>query len=188
MSKPPKSRRATRAEIERLFPHMPKPSQVKTFHAAMGRAIATWQDVEGAIYEVYRATTGAQRPGAEACAFYSVPAFRAKLNMTTAAVQFALLSKAADFSAWKALAERAAKKSDRRNDIAHGAVWITFQETRRERKIYIGPNAADIRESARRKSGSDTDPLTLRRLHGYEVDFRLLAKEIRDFVRRIPPP
>lgn len=180
-------RRATRAQIERLYPNLPKQSQVKTFHAAVGRAIAAWQIVEGSLYEVYRASTGAQRPGAEAAAFFAVPSFRTKLNLTSAAVEFTLYDQTARLEQWNTLRNRAGKKSDRRNQIAHGAVWIPFQEPRTERKIYIGPNLNDPREAMKRKPGQDMEPLTLKRLRGYEKDFRQLAKELYQFARRIPP-
>lgn len=180
--------RVPRAEIKRLYPHFPKPSQVKTFFAAMGRTIAAWQTVETGLYEVYRASTAAQRPGAEACAFFSVPAFRTKLNLTNAAMQFVLHGKAAQLAQWATLANRAGKKSDRRNEIAHGAVWTMSQEKRHERKIYIGPNMMDFRESLKRKPGQDAEPLTLKRLRCYEKDFGLLARDLHAFARGVPPP
>jgi hypothetical protein len=181
-------RHLTQAEVSSRFPDYPKPYQVNTFYAAMGRAIAAWQSVEANLYEVYRATTGAQRPGAEAAAFFSVPAFRAKLNMTTGGVSFALQDDPTLFAEWKTLSNRAQKKADWRNAMAHGAVWTMFRETRRDRKIYIGPNLNDPREQLKRKPGQDTEPLTLARVRQYETDFRTLASELRTFSRKIPPP
>ena len=180
------TRREMQGHIDRLYPHYPKPSQVKTFYAAIGRAIASWQTVETWLYEVYRATTGARRPGAEAAAFFSVPAFRVKLNLTGEAVKFAAYGNSVLLEEWKTLAKRAAKKSTQRNEIAHGAVWTQFQETRRERKIYIGPNLNDPRDILQRKPGQDTEPLTLKRVRAYEKDFRLLAAQFRQFALRIP--
>jgi hypothetical protein len=177
-----------RAEIARLYPLLPTPSQVKTFYAAMGEAIAAWQLVESALYEVYRQSTIANRPGAEACAFYAVPSFRTKLNMTSAAVQFALMANAALFAEWSTLVNQAGKRSDRRNEIAHGAVWTMFQEKRKDRKIYIGPNIMDFRHILKRKQPQETEPLTLARVRGYEKAFRLLAQQMGQFARRIPPP
>src|ERR1700689_440214 len=108
-----KPRPVTLDQIKRLFPDYPRPSQVKTFYAAVGRAIASWQLVESTLYDVYRVSTRAQRPGAEAAAFYSVPAFRTKLNLTSAAVKFSLFGNDALLSEWKALANQAHKKSER---------------------------------------------------------------------------
>jgi len=174
-------------DVQRLFPEMPKKSQIKTFYAAMGRTIGAWQIVEYELYEIYRACTRANRPGAEAAAFYSVPAFRAKLNMASAAVEFACLGHEALWKEWTTLRNRTDKKADRRNEIAHGAVWTKFHEPRRDRKIYIGPNMMDIRQDIRRKPGQDAEPLTLKRLRGYEKDFRDLADSLRNFAQRIHP-
>jgi len=185
----PAPRKKTKIETQRLvalfYPHYPKPSQVKTFYAAMGRTIAAWQYVESQLYEVYRSATGAQVPGAEAAAFFSVPAFRVKLNMTSAAVKFAHYGERILLAEWGTLAKRAQKKSERRNQIAHGAVWTQFLEQREERKIYIGPNLGDPREALEKKPGQDTEPITVKRLRGYEKDFRLLAMDLRAFALRI---
>jgi hypothetical protein len=70
-------------------------------------------------------------------------------------------------------------------EIAHGAVWIQFQEKRRERKIYIGPNMMDFRQSLKRQRSQDVEPLTLKRVQGYERNFRLLAGQLHAFARRI---
>jgi hypothetical protein len=180
-------RRVTQSEIAQRYPHYPRPSQVKTFYAAMGRAIASWQSVETQLYEVYRACTHARIPGAEAAAFYSVPAFRTKLNFTKAAVEFVAHGEPILLDTWHNIMNRAARKSDRRNEIAHGAVWTQFQERRKERKIYLGPNLNDPRETLKHKPGQDVEPLTLRRVRGYEKDFRALAREIAQFARQIRP-
>jgi hypothetical protein len=178
----------TQDEIARLFPNYPKPSQVKTFFAAMGRTIASWQSVETGLYEIYRTTTVASRPGAEACAFFSITSFRAKLNLTNAAVIFALHGHNSLLSDWKTLANRVGKKSDRRNEIVHGAVWTEVQEERPARKVYIGPNIDDYRAAPKRKPGQDIEPLTLERVSNYGKDFQVLAGQLYAFVRRIPPP
>jgi hypothetical protein len=54
------------------------------------RTFAPLRPYRDFVSAVYRATSLAQRPGAEAAAFFSVPAFRAKRNLTSAAVEFAL--------------------------------------------------------------------------------------------------
>jgi len=183
-----RARRVTAKEIAQLYPHYPKPSQVKTFYAAMGKAIAAWQSVESSLYEVYRACTRAAIPGAEAAAFFSVAAFRAKLTLTSAAVNFIAHDQIALLNEWKALSNRAAHKADRRNEIAHGAVWTMFQEKRKDRKIYIGPSMFDPREAMKRKPGQDTEPLTLKRVRDYEKDFRVLGRRLSHFAHRIPRP
>ena len=124
----PRPRRVSRAQIETLFPHLPRPSQIKTFYAATGRAISAWQLVESGMYEVYRATTRAALPGAEAAAFYSIGSFRAQLRAVDAAVKFVAVAANVEQLAtdWTTLCNRAGKKADRRNEIAHGAVWTMF--------------------------------------------------------------
>ena len=183
-----KAKRVTREQIASLYPNYPRDSQIRTFHAAMGRAIAAWQAVETWLYEVYRATTASRRPGAEACAFFSVHAFQTKLSLTSAAVQFTLQDDVAALALWKTLAKKARTKANRRNEIAHGAVWTQFHETRRDRKIYIGPNMMDFRDQPRKQPNQDTEPLTLKRMRGYEKDFCLLGEQFRRFSQRIPPP
>lgn len=189
MSVPIKGRRVTHAEFTRLFPHYPSASQRKTFHAAAGSAIAAWQIVEANLYEVYRATTGARRPGAEAAAFYSLEGFRAQLKMTDAAVRFAIFDNEMLLDNWKKLLTLATDKSKWRNQIAHGTVWFQYQELRHERKIYIGANISDPREGMKRaKLKQEPEPLTLRRVSAYGKDFVLLARQLDAFARRIPQP
>ncbi|MDE2005238.1 MAG: hypothetical protein KGI51_01625 [Rhodospirillales bacterium] len=186
--KPAPPKRVGPEEIRQIFPNLPTPYQVKTFYAAVGQAIAAWQNVEAALYEVYRASTGARRPGAEAAAFFAVASARAKLTLTSAAVEFAALGEPEALKGWSALRNRVGKKTNRRNDIAHAAVWILFHEKRRERKIYLGPNAMDTRGATRKGGSQDTEPLTLKRLQAYENDFRELAADLLNFARNIPPP
>lgn len=181
----PKVRSTSKELISRLYPDYPKESQIKTFYAALGRAIAAWQIVETYLYEVYRASTRAQRPGAEACAFFSVPAFRAKLNLTSAAVKFVLHGRATLLKEWGRLYNHAAETSVQRNRIAHGAVWTQFQEKRKERKIYVGPNMSDFREALKRQPGQEPEILTLTTVRGYEKDFRELAQRLREFSFKI---
>lgn len=120
----PRLKGVPRAVIEQLNPNLPRTAQIKTFYAQLGRAVAAWQLVEQALYEIYRTVTGARRPGAEAAAFYLVPAFRIKLNLTTAAVRFALYDNEKLLETWANIHNRAIKKSQKRNEIAHRAVWI----------------------------------------------------------------
>jgi hypothetical protein len=185
--KPGRLRRVSRAQVETLFPHLPKPSQVKTFYAAAGRTISAWQLVESCLYEIYRATTRATLPGAEAAAYYAIGSFRAQLRVVDAAVGFVAMAANNEKLAeeWATLRNRAGKKSDRRNQIAHGAVWTMYQEPRRERKIYIGPNMMDTRVK-KKQGGQDAEPLTLKRVKQYENDFRLLAAQLLQFSQQIP--
>lgn len=181
------------ADMEMLFPQFPRASQRKTFYAQIGRSIATWQRVEAHLYEVYRALTMAQRPGAEACAFYALGTFRIQLSVTDAAARF-VFSGMRDKTLRKTLSEEwanlrnaAQNKANRRNEIAHGAVWLQQEETRRARRIYIGPIAtnplANLKEP--KQANQDPEPMTLARLKEYEKDFERLAVRLFKFARRI---
>lgn len=184
----PKRARVTHADIQRQFPNYPKPAQRKTFYAALGSAISTWQIVELNLYEIYRATTGANRPGAEAAGFYAIEGFRAQLKLTDAAVRFVALDHPELIDGWTNLNNQARKKSKWRNAMAHSAVWFEVNEPRPDRRIWIGPNLGDPRQKIRKLSDQDAEPLTLPRVRAYEKDFILLAKRLREFARRIPPP
>jgi len=177
------------ADMETIFPQFPRASQRKTFYAQVGRTIATWQRVEANLYEVYRALTMARRPGAEACAFYALGTFRAQLNITDAAARFVFYGEKnkALREEWANLRNTAQTKADRRNEIAHGVVWLQQEESRRSRKIYIGPIATDPRPHLKEKKqpNHDPEPITLVRVKEYEKDFGRLATRLAKFAQRI---
>lgn len=184
----PKIKRVSQKMIEKRWPHLPKPSQVKTFQAQYAKTVSTWQHVEEGLYLVYQAITRSARPGAEAAAFYSVQSFRTKLNMIQGAIQLAIYDKTSLLGEWTTLSNRSQKKSERRNEIVHGMIWTEFSETKKDRKIYVGPISTDPRNKISKNPNSQSEPLTLKRLKGYENDFRNLAISLRQFSQRIPPP
>jgi hypothetical protein len=181
------STKSLRQLSELFYPNYPKKSQLKTFHAQLGKTISSWQLVENNLYAVYRNLIESARPGALAAAFFSVPAFRAKLNLTSAALRFAMYDNKQILADWQTLINKAQKKADRRNEIAHGMVYTEFNEKRKERKVYVGPILNDTRDKVS-KQDNEVEPITLKRLKEYEKDFRNLAREFRYFARRIPQP
>ena len=173
----------------KIWPDLPSPSQVKTFFAATGKAIATWQIVESSLYEIYRATTGATRPGAEACAFHAVHTFSTKLTLTDAAVRFTLIEDSALEKEWAKLRDKAKELSGCRNQVAHGSVWTMMQEKKLDQKIHIGPALNDLRHSYKQKQPNHPpDRLTLKQVRAYEKDFQVVALLLHGFSLRIPRP
>lgn len=175
-------------DIRRLFPYVPSEDDLNAFLAAYGSAISSWQLVESALYEVYRAITRSQRPGAEAAAYFAVPAFRTRLNMTSSAVRYALTGKADLIEEWRLILKRAGKKSERRNEMAHGVVWSMWMEPNPERRIHVGRLSEDTRSEIN-PTKQPPQPLTLTRVRQYEADFRDLSKTLRIFsykIRQLP--
>ena len=173
----------------KLYPNFPKPSQLKTFYAQVGKTNSTWQLVEKHLYDVLHRIIMPSRPGAHAAAFFAVPSFRAKLNLTHASIQFALFDKPDLLKEWQAIYNKAGRKADRRNEIVHGMIYTEFNEKVKERKVYVAPIINDTRDKIPAKQpNTKPEPLTLRRLKEYEKDFRTLARSMREFSRRIPLP
>ena len=173
--------------FKKLYPHFPTQEESDKFYASMGRAIANWQRVEAALYEVYRACTGSTRPGAEACAFYSVTSFKTKWVMVEEALKFICENDHKILKEWKKIRENMDKKYKWRNEIAHGNVWTALAETRSNRKIYVGPDAYDFRrKKSEKQPGNPPEPITLDRIKECEANFLRLADSILLLLKHIP--
>lgn len=172
-----------------LFPNLPPPKQVAEFFEAVGRAISAWGLVEEALYLLFEKATAPSRPGASGCAFH-VLLFRSKLAATDAAVRFALLGvKAADkdrlVEEWEKLHKKAGKRAARRNHFAHFQVFTHFQEVTENRKVQLRPPMFDFRYAAQLMEGTT---YTVTDIRDNAESFREMAKKLRSFLPKIPPP
>lgn len=176
----------SRTDIERqLFGSPPDEAQITEFYAALGRAIAAWQLVEMALYELYEAAIVPRRPGAAAAAFHERQQFSSKLEATNMAVRFALLdSPAALTKTWARLRKLANDKADHRNRFAHFQVREMFDERRRENKIVLQPQMFDVRYYAGLKKKS---VYRLNEIRAATRTFARVARCLSEFRPSIPP-
>ena len=65
-------------------------SQSDDFYSAIGRAIAEWASIEQSLFRIFLSALDGADPNSASAAFYSVLAFSAKLDMTSAALQVRL--------------------------------------------------------------------------------------------------
>jgi hypothetical protein len=114
----------------------------QAFYAALGKAITQWQAVEESLAWIFMAvvTEGIHRSSVANAAFHAIISFQPKLDMIDSAMTtVALLSPFergpdADKSMFT-LRNRAGKRADRRNDMAHFAMhmdqraWLPLHET-----------------------------------------------------------
>ena len=172
-----------------LFPNLPSKEQVAEFYEMVGRAISAWGLVEEALFLLFVRACGPQRPGAAGCAFHAL-LFNAKLAATDAAVRFALLALPKDQIAqatedWEKLRKKAGNRATRRNHFAHFQVFTHFQEPTPSRRVQLQPGSFDYRYGAQlmeRTTYTATD------IRDNADSFRTMAKKLRDFVGKIPPP
>jgi hypothetical protein len=184
-----RGKKIKKAELRSLFPNLPTTYEEKAFYEQLGRTNAAWQLVEQALYEIYSALMASKRPGAVAAAFFSIPSFNTSLAMTHQAACFVLFDKLDLLQEWKSIRSRAKRKLNHRNKVAHGAVWVQFQEPEPDRKIYLGPNISDPSATldAMISGSSTTDPLTRSKLKRYQQEFATLAIDMRSFSAKVPP-
>jgi len=107
------------------FPdNFPAEAEEHLFYEELGRAVAYWGQVEGQISSIFSRLMGRspERYKAANIALNTVLSFDAKLAMTHAAVT-SLLAHAEDALAdWNPLKNKASRRNDRRNELAHFGV------------------------------------------------------------------
>lgn len=92
------------------------------FYALVGRTIDQWVWVEHAIHDIFQFTLASPHDTRVAAVFYSQINFRAKLDMTDAALKTFLQEPLLD--EWDRLFKRLKKKAGKRSQIAHNHVSL----------------------------------------------------------------
>jgi hypothetical protein len=138
----------------RWFQNFPDKEQINEFHAALGRAIASWALVEEQLFSVF---STAAKPGSSAvlsAAFHALQHTNSKLAATDAAVRVVLLgikdeaARAALEGEWNVVRRKVNNRLDRRNQIAHFSIHIDEQEADQAKKIRLKPLSVDARYMA----------------------------------------
>jgi hypothetical protein len=102
------------------------PSQVPSFHMAIGRAITTWQYVEIALCNVFCKASTSRDEKVAAAIFYAVRDFSDKLNITHSAARISF-AETPLFEEFNALRLRLRPASELRNALAHFHVAVEIR-------------------------------------------------------------
>ena len=127
----------------------------KLFYGALGKAITQWQRVEEGLALIFSmAVSNNREMGVSAnAAFHAVLNFNSKLAMTASALEMIAFHSVFDrqpgtenpmLAEWSPLNNRARRRADRRNDLAHFAMHL--DDTRNPGyRWYLSPNIIDMR-------------------------------------------
>lgn len=139
---------------EMLIPPPATPEdEIRGFYAALGKAITQWQSVEEGLTVIFSAAIGGEAAGAAAnAAFQAALNFNTKLAMVDSALAtIAFLSAfhrmpgeaSPMYADWTPLKNRASRRADRRNEMAHFAMHL--DETRKPGyRCYLAPNVINV--------------------------------------------
>lgn len=160
------------SEKQRTLPH-------GDFYEALGRAVASWQLIEGELLRLLTTLFLHEHNVALEKMFYSVPNIRDKLGMVNAAA----LSKITDeptLNEWNAIKNAVdRKRREYRNPTVHGQAWVTLIGPEPLRNPYIGPPRDPLRSlDAPPDESKDFDA---ERLMVAARAFSRIAKRIHDF-------
>jgi hypothetical protein len=97
----------------------------------MGHALASWQGVEHAVFDIFRCFFDPDHVDVAATSFFAVRTFEARTQMTEALIE--QFSTEQHRSAWADLRAQIRKKSKKRNAIAHGLFAFFGQIARRSK-------------------------------------------------------
>lgn len=107
---------------------MPNPiDEEHDLYAAIGRTLDQWAHLEEALCLIFERALGLDHSDAAAAAFYSQVNYRAKLDMTNAALLTCTTEE--EQKIWKSLYKSAQKAASKRNGLAHNQVVFQAQKT-----------------------------------------------------------
>jgi hypothetical protein len=129
--------------IEWIYPSQ---KELDKFFAALGRALATFVQIEDALYTGFEIVV---RPGnvwVAMCAFHAVQHTQTKLNMTDAAMRAYLTQYGPDrLDEWDKIKSDCEKKLRRRNELAHFQALAGSSTKAGKTKIVMRPQMLDPR-------------------------------------------
>jgi hypothetical protein len=103
---------------------LPPKAEERLFSEVLGRALGNWQHVEGQISSIFSRILGRTNDSYKAAniALNTILSFDTKLSMTHAAVTSLLAESEGALAEWNPLKNRANRRNDRRNELAHFGV------------------------------------------------------------------
>ena len=163
-----------------LPPATLSPEEEETrFYAALGRTISQWQEVEAALSRIFCDLANPQAGSIANVAFHTVLSFDSKLGMTHAAVGLGVND--VGRAEWSPLHNRASRRNDRRNQLAH--FMVAYDPTRKPGyRYHLRPNIFDAR--ALLKWGDHPPVLNTCQLMASGASFSKLARDLGSFHRR----
>ena len=160
-------------------------SEWDQFCRNLGSALAQWQQVELALFDVFHKVAGAKNRHVASAIFFAVRGFEGKLRMTVAGAKLAL--EGTKFSAeWHRLADRIATSKTLRNHLAH--FQMNEEATRNQKAKYrlrLTPNFSDATQSVR--YAEDSPPsYDLEQIRRFGDQFSALATDLTAFAEKLP--
>jgi len=168
---------------------LPADVEQRLFYEELGRAVAYWQAVEGQVSSIFSRIMGRTPESYRAAniALNTVLSFRTKLAMTHAAVTSLLAQSEDALAEWSPLKNRASRRNDRRNELAHFGV-VFDPKAKPGDRYRLQPSIWNMREH-QRWAGSSPPTRTVREIHAVGQSFLKLSMDLRRFyLARIEPP
>lgn len=155
----------------------PKPEIIGDFYVRLGMAVAAWQFVEHSLIHTYARIVNAKNYKALAASFHIPVSFKARLDMTNAAIEQADLPKEYP-TKWKKLYKSAGEKSKRRNEIAHSLV-IFDPSKKTSQQMFLVKSVFNPATTI--KLTKQSSIITMKELEELKNGFEKLHKDIVDF-------
>jgi hypothetical protein len=147
------------------------------YYHALGKALTQWQQVEKSLAAIF---SGAVNPTSQLsanAAFHTVLSFDSKLGMTHSAIAFAFRGTRA-IEAWSPLHNKAGRRNNRRNQLAH--FTVDFDPRRRPGyRLHLRPSLFDMR--AYLKWGNAPPTLNVCQIVASGNSFEKLANDLLTF-------
>jgi hypothetical protein len=143
--------------------------------------LGNWQQVEGQVSNIFSRILGRTRESYKAAniALNTVLSFDTKLAMTHAAVTSMLGESEDALAEWNPLKNRAARRNDRRNELAHFGVLFD-PHGKPGYRYRLQPNIWNMREH-QRWEGKSPPKRTLCQIHAVGQSFLKLSVDLRRF-------
>lgn len=162
------------------------------FYAAMGRALDQWQKVETFLLCIFCRLMGHPNNNAANMAFHTILNFDTKLGMTHSVATVTLPIAAPHlWTQWIPLHNRASRRNDRRNELAHFAV-IADPKAKPGYRFHLQPSPLNARATLR--WGWNPPRRNVCQLKALAAAFSTLGDDMRTFWRALsgvplrPPP
>jgi hypothetical protein len=128
--------------------------EIQAFYSALGEAITKWQRVEEGLSILFATAIGSEGEynSVASAAFHSILSFKAKLDMTHAALTAINFMSAFGrppgqespmLMAWGPLRNRASRRADSRNEMAHFAMHVD-PDGKPGYRCYLAPNVINV--------------------------------------------
>lgn len=162
----------------------PDPQQLEAFFAAIGRAIASWQMVEGFLFLVFARVIGAPSLRPLSAAFHTAMNFRGRLDMTNAAILEQIKDKVL-LGKWAKLYDKAVDKAKRRNELAHAVLTFDPSQKQKTKHLYLRSSFVDFKRSKLNEL-REQDMITEKVLSEMENSFAALHEHLVKFWDKLP--